>query len=61
MKKLTKKIQVSVTSEEVCEINWAILINALQMNKKPQSLSAFVRKVLKNELKNRLTKIKNYD
>ena len=49
--KLTEKLQVLLTSEEVSQINWVILQDALQSNNKPQPVSAFIRHVIKEALK----------
>ena len=49
--KLTEKLQVLLTSEEVSQINWVILQDALQSNNKPQPVSAFIRQVIKEALK----------
>ena len=49
--KLTEKLQVLLTSEEVSQVNWVILHDALKSNKKPQPVSAFIRQVIKEALK----------
>ena len=49
--KLTEKLKVLLTSEEVSQINWVILQDALQSNNKPQPVSAFIRQVIKEALK----------
>ena len=49
--KLTEKLQVLLTSEEVSQLNWVILHDALQSNNKPQPVSAFIRQVIKEALK----------
>ena len=49
--KLTEKLQVLLTSEEVSQLNWVILNDALQSNNKPQPVSAFIRQVIKEALK----------
>jgi len=49
--KLTEKLQVLLTSEEVSQLNWVILHDALQSNSKPQPVSAFIRQLIKEALK----------
>ena len=48
--KLTEKLQVLLTSEEVSQINWVILNEALQKNNKPQPVSAFIRGAIQETL-----------
>ena len=61
--KLTEKLQVLLTSEEVSQINWVILQDALQSNNKPQPVSAFIRQVIKEALKKKkiVRAIRNLD
>tara|TARA_B100000497_G_scaffold105452_1_gene121733 strand:- start:425 stop:595 length:171 start_codon:yes stop_codon:yes gene_type:complete len=49
--KLTEKLQVLLTSEEVSQLNWVILNEALKNNNKPKPVSAFIRKLIKEALK----------
>ncbi|RZP04525.1 MAG: hypothetical protein EVA43_01690 [Flavobacteriales bacterium] len=49
--KLTEKLQVLLTSEEVSQINWVILNEALNNNKRPKPVSAFIRELIQKSLK----------
>ena len=49
--KLSEKLQVLLTSEEVSQLNWVILNEALQNNNKPKPVSAFIRELIKEALK----------
>ena len=51
--KLTKKLQVLLTEEEVREVNRVILNDALESETRPISVSAFIRNLIQNELSNR--------
>ena len=57
--KLTEKLQVLLTSEEVSQLNWVILNEALQNNNKPKPVSAFIRELIKEALKKKISK-ENY-
>tara|TARA_Y100000385_G_C13041366_1_gene615428 strand:- start:44 stop:214 length:171 start_codon:yes stop_codon:yes gene_type:complete len=49
--KLTEKLQVLLTSEEVSQINWVILNEALNNNERPKPVSAFIRELIQKSLK----------
>jgi len=49
--KLIKKIQVLLTEPEFEELNNIILSEALQNKQRPRSVSAFVRELVKKEIK----------
>ena len=49
--KLTEKLQVLLTSEEVSQINWVILNEALTNNRRPKPVSAFIRELIQDSLK----------
>ena len=49
--KLTEKLQVLLTSEEVSQLNRVILHDALQSKSKRQPVSAFIRQLIKEALK----------
>ena len=49
--KLTEKLQVLLTSEEVSQINWVILNEALNNNKRQKPVSAFIRELIQKSLK----------
>lgn len=48
--KLTKKLQVLLTEEEVRSINRVILNEALETEQRPVSVSAFIRSLIQDEL-----------
>jgi len=49
--KLTKKLQVLLTEEEVREVNRVILNDALESETRPISVSAWIRNLIQQELK----------
>lgn len=49
--KLTKKLQVLLTEDEVNEINRLILNEAVLNQARPVSISAFIRDLIKREIK----------
>tara|TARA_R110002153_G_scaffold42313_1_gene120357 strand:+ start:1251 stop:1463 length:213 start_codon:yes stop_codon:yes gene_type:complete len=49
--KLIKKIQVLLTEPEFEELNNIILSEALKNKQRPRSVSAFVRELVKQEIK----------
>ena len=51
--KLTKKLQVLLTEDEVREVNRVILNDALEAEQRPISVSAFIRNLIKEELDKR--------
>tara|TARA_B100000963_G_scaffold41477_1_gene30820 strand:- start:5309 stop:5527 length:219 start_codon:yes stop_codon:yes gene_type:complete len=58
--KLTKKLQVLLTEDEVREVNRVILNDALQYEQRPISVSAFIRQLIKDELSKRSIDQKSY-
>lgn len=48
--KLTKKLQVLLTEEEVREVNRVILNEALETETRPVSVSAWIRDLIQREL-----------
>jgi len=50
MSKLTKKLQVLLTEEEVNLINRIILSEAIEFNQRPISISAFIRDLIRIEI-----------
>jgi len=48
--KLTKKLQVLLTEEEVRSVNRVILNEALETEQRPVSVSAFIRSLIQDEL-----------
>jgi|TARA_B110000459_G_C16587539_1_gene484467 plasmid stability protein len=51
--KLTKKLQVLLTEEEVGAVNRVILNEALETEQRPISVSAFIRDLIQKELSNK--------
>ena len=51
--KLTKKLQVLLTEDEVDQINRVILNDALENEERPVSMSAFIRALIQDELSRR--------
>lgn len=58
--KLTKKLQVLLTEEEVREVNRVILNDALDNERRPISVSAFIRNLIQDELSSREIEQKSY-
>lgn len=48
--KLTKKLQVLLTEDEVNQVNMIILNDALEKEERPVSVSAFIRVLIQQEL-----------
>lgn len=48
--KLTKKLQVLLTEDEVNQVNRVILNDALKQEERPLSVSAFIRILIQKEL-----------
>ncbi len=48
--KLTKKLQVLLTEDEVREVNRVILNEALETEQRPICVSAFIRNLIQGEL-----------
>lgn len=51
--KLTKKLQVLLTEDEVREVNRVILNDALEFETRPISVSAWIRDLIQRELKSK--------
>ena len=51
--KLTKKLQVLLTEDEVREVNRVILNDPLEQEQRPISVSAFIRNLIQDELSKR--------
>ena len=58
--KLTKKLQVLLTEDEVREVNRVILNEALEREQRPISVSAFIRNLIKDELSKRSVEQRSY-
>lgn len=58
--KLTKKLQVLLTEDEVSQINRVILNDALEYETRPISVSAFIREIIQAELAKRRPEQKSY-
>lgn len=58
--KLTKKLQVLLTEDEVREVNRVILNEALEREQRPISVSAFIRNLIKDELDKRSVEQRSY-
>jgi plasmid stability protein len=58
--KLTKKLQVLLTEDEVREVNRVILNDALEQEQRPVSVSAFIRNLIKDELSKRSVEQRSY-
>lgn len=58
--KLTKKLQVLLTEDEVREVNRIILNDALDNEKRPISVSGFIRNLIKSELSIRTVEQRSY-
>ena len=70
MSKLTKKLQVLLSEEEVATLNRIILNDAIEQGIRPISMSAFIRELIRHEIdtrseddktfsKDKLQKLKN--
>jgi ribosomal protein S3AE len=61
MDKLTKKLQVLLSEEEVTLINRIILNEAIETGERPTSISAFIREVIREEIEKKGNDIKPWD
>ena len=61
MDKLTKKLQVLLSEDEVTLINRIILSEAIETGQRPISISAFIRDVIRNEIDKRSDEIKSFN
>lgn len=60
MDKLTKKLQVLLSEDEVTSINRIILNDAIENGERPVSVSAFIRNVIRKEIELRSDSIKEW-
>jgi hypothetical protein len=60
MDKLTKKLQVLLSEDEVTSINRIILNDAIEGGERPVSVSAFIRNVIRKEIELRSDSIKEW-
>jgi hypothetical protein len=61
MDKLTKKLQVLLSEDEVTLINRIILSDAIETGQRPISISAFIRDVIRTEIDKRAEEIKIFN
>jgi hypothetical protein len=61
MDKLTKKLQVLLSEDEVTLINRIILTEAIETGQRPISISAFIRDVIRTEIDKRAEEIKIFN
>ena len=61
MDKLTKKLQVLLSVDEVTLINRIILGEAIETGQRPISISAFIRDVIRTEIDKRSDEIKTFN
>ena len=61
MNKLTKKLQVLLSEEEVVVINRIILNEAISNGERPISTSAFIRRIIRNEIDRKSDDLKIWD
>jgi hypothetical protein len=59
--KLTRKLQVLITDEEVQALNIIILNDALEAEQRPISVSAFIRELIRREIDRRPELNKEWD
>ncbi len=59
--KLTRKLQVLLTDEEVQDLNVIILNDAIENGQRPMSVSAFIRELIRKEIDRRPLEIKTWD
>jgi hypothetical protein len=61
MDKLTKKLQVLLSEDEVTLINRIILSEAIETGQRPISISAFIRDVIRTEIDKKSDEIKTFN
>jgi len=61
MDKLTKKLQVLLSEDEVSLINRIILNEAIETGERPVSISAFIRDVIREEIEKKANNIKPFE
>jgi|TARA_B110000971_G_scaffold221997_1_gene272408 hypothetical protein len=59
--KLTKKLQVLLSEDEVSMINRIILNEAIENGERPISVSAFIRDLIRKEINNKTDLQKSWD
>lgn len=59
--KLTKKLQVLLSEDEVFILNRIILNDAIEREERPISISAFIRELIRIEIENRSDESKTWD
>lgn len=59
--KLTKKLQVLLSEDEVSIINRIILNDAIEQGIRPISMSAFIRELIRLEIESRTEEQKTFD
>ena len=60
MSKLTKKLQVLLSEEEVATLNRIILNDAIEQGIRPISMSAFIRDLIREEIDSRSEEDKTF-
>ena len=61
MDKLTKKLQVLLSEDEVTAINRIILNDAIEGGERPVSISAFIRTIVRKEIDLKADSIKAWN
>jgi len=61
MDKLTKKLQVLLSEDEVSMINRIILNEAIDTGERPISISAFIREIIRQEIENKVNDNKPFE
>lgn len=61
MDKLTKKLKVLLSEDEVSLINRIILNEAIETGQRPISISAFIRDVIREEIEKKASSIKPFE
>ena len=59
--KLTKKLQVLLSEDEVAVLNRIILNEAIENGTRPISMSAFIRELIREEIESRSEDQKSFD
>ena len=61
MNKLTRKLQVLLSEDEVSMINRIILNDAIENGERPISISAFIRDIIREEIGKRGNDVKPWE
>jgi hypothetical protein len=61
MDKLTKKLQVLLSEDEVSLINRIILNEAIETGERPISISAFIREIIRQEIESKVNDDKPFE